>query len=60
VLAVAVVPWIARLSGEDIHRQDALAAGVPRAMMAMAAVALAGGLLAWITVDDHPLGSSQD
>jgi EmrB/QacA subfamily drug resistance transporter len=60
VLAVAVVPWIARLSGEDIHRQDALAAGVPRAMLAMAAVALAGGVLAWITVDDHPLGSSQD
>ena len=60
VLAVAVVPWIAGLSGEDIHRQDALAAGVPRAMMAMAALALAGALLAWITVDDHPLGSSQE
>ena len=60
VLAVAVVPWIARLSGEDIHRQDALAAGVPRAMLAMAAVALIGAAVAWVTVDDQPLGSSQD
>jgi EmrB/QacA subfamily drug resistance transporter len=54
--AVAVVPWIAGLSGQEIHQREALAAGFPRAMLAMAGVALAGAALAWWTIDDGPLG----
>lgn len=60
VLAVAVVPWIAGLSGEEIHQQDALASGFPRAMLAMAGVAFIGGVVAWITLNDGPLGGGED
>lgn len=56
LFAVAVVPWIARLRGDEIHQPRALAAGFPRAMLAMAAVALAGAVLAWLTIADEPLG----
>lgn len=57
--AVAVVPWIAGLSGQEIHQREALAAGFPRAMLAMAGVALAGAALAWWTIDDEPLGEAR-
>jgi MFS family permease len=56
LVAVAVVPWIAGLSGNEIHQQAALAEGFPRAMYAMAALALVGAGLAWFTVNDEPLG----
>lgn len=55
LLAVAIVPWVAGLTGEEIHQQGPLAAGFPRAMLVMAGVALAGGALAWFTIDDEPL-----
>ena len=58
--AVAVVPWIAGLTGDEIHQQEALAAGFPRAMLAMAGIALAGAALAWLTVSDEPLGEATD
>lgn len=57
LVAVAVVPWIAGLSEDEIHQQAALAEGFPRAMYAMAALALVGAGLAWLTVNDEPLGS---
>lgn len=58
--AVAVVPWVAGLRGDDIHQRGPLAEGFPRAMLAMAAVALAGALLAWLTLDDEPLGGGRE
>lgn len=58
--AVAVVPWIAGLTGQEIHQREALAGGFPRAMLAMAGVALAGAALAWWTIDDRPLGERGD
>jgi EmrB/QacA subfamily drug resistance transporter len=57
LVAVAVVPGIAGLTADEIHRVEPLAAGFPRAMWAMAALALCGAALAWFTIDDEPLGA---
>ena len=56
--AVAVAPWLAGLPGDEIHQPIPLAEGFPRAMLALAGVALAGAVLAWTTVADGPLDDS--
>jgi EmrB/QacA subfamily drug resistance transporter len=48
--AVAVLPLVVGLSGADYRRPLAIAAGFDNAMLVTAAVAAAGGLLAWATI----------
>lgn len=55
LLAVAVFPAIAGLSGDGLTDPEALAAGFPRALLAMAAVAALGAVLAWLTISPRPL-----
>ncbi|MEM9557964.1 MAG: MFS transporter [Acidobacteriota bacterium] len=57
LIAVATVPWIAGLEGGDLVDAAAMAAGFPRAMLVLAVVAAAGGLLAWLTISSAPLGT---
>lgn len=47
LIAVAVFPAIAGLAGGDVGDRAVLLSGFPRAALVMAAVAAAGGLLAW-------------
>jgi EmrB/QacA subfamily drug resistance transporter len=51
LIAVAVLPLVAGLSGPDFLDPDAMAEGFGVAMVATAALAVAGGLLAWFTID---------
>lgn len=60
LIAVAIVPWIAGLSGDEIRESAAMAAGFPRAMLVMAAVAATGALTAWLTISSRPLGELSD
>lgn len=57
LLAVATVPWVAGLEGDDLVEPAAMAAGFPRAMLVLAAIAAAGGVLSWLTVSSKPLGT---
>ncbi len=50
LLAVAVLPAIAGLSGDRFYDPEAMAAGFGTAMTACAVVAAAGGVLAWLTI----------
>ncbi|MDX1579723.1 MAG: DHA2 family efflux MFS transporter permease subunit, partial [Gemmatimonadota bacterium] len=59
LIAVAVVPWIAGLQGGEINDAEAMARGFPVAMTTVAGVALAGALLAFLTVSDRPLGDPE-
>lgn len=60
LVAVAVFPALAGLTGDDLARPETLAAGFPRAALAMAAVAALGGALAWITISPHPLAAAHE
>jgi MFS family permease len=53
--AVAVLPLIAGISGDDYQNPQALADGFHKAMVATAALAAAGGVLAWFTISDDVL-----
>ena len=55
LIAVAVLPLVAGLSGPDFLDPDAMAKGFGVAMVATAALAVAGGLLAWFTIDAEVL-----
>ncbi|MGH2890209.1 MAG: DHA2 family efflux MFS transporter permease subunit [Solirubrobacteraceae bacterium] len=55
LLAVALLPPIAGLSGAAFQRPDALAGGFHTAMIVAAALAAAGGLLALATISDNVL-----
>jgi EmrB/QacA subfamily drug resistance transporter len=51
LLAVATLPLIAGLSGDRFYDPAAMTAGFHRAMAVTAALAAAGGVIAWLTID---------
>jgi Na+/melibiose symporter-like transporter len=55
LLAVAALPLVVGLSGNDYTRPDALAAGFRTAMMVCAALLAVGGLLAFATIRNDVL-----
>jgi len=55
LIAVAVLPLVAGLNGPDFFDPDAMADGFGVAMVASAALAAAGALLAWFTIDARVL-----
>jgi MFS family permease len=55
LLAVAVLPLIAGLTGDSFYDPAAMADGFRVAMLACAALAAAGGILAWLTISDDVL-----
>jgi hypothetical protein len=60
LMAVAVLPPIAGLTGDDLLDPTALADGFPIAMAATAALAVAGGVIAWLTIDAEVLEVESD
>jgi EmrB/QacA subfamily drug resistance transporter len=65
LLAVAVLPLIAGLTGQKFYEPSAMVHGFHVAMVACAALAVAGGVLAWTTISstvfearDEPAGSA--
>jgi EmrB/QacA subfamily drug resistance transporter len=58
LVAVALFPAVAGLTGEALNEPEALAAGFPIAALAMAAVAALGGGLAWLTISPTPLAAT--
>jgi EmrB/QacA subfamily drug resistance transporter len=55
LLAVAILPLIAGLTGDSFYDPAAMADGFRVAMLACAALAAAGGILAWLTISDDVL-----
>lgn len=55
LLAVAVLPTIAGLSGDKFYDPAAMADGFRSAMIACAALAAAGGVLAWLMISNDVL-----
>ena len=55
LLAVAVLPLIAGLTGDSFYDPAAMTDGFHIAMVACAALAAAGGVLAWLTISDDVL-----
>jgi EmrB/QacA subfamily drug resistance transporter len=55
LLAVAILPLIAGLTGDDLLDPAAMEDGFPVAMIATAALAALGGLIAWLTIDAEVL-----
>jgi len=51
LLAVAVLPLVAGLSGDDFFDPEAMADGFAVAMVVTAALAVAGGVVAFFTID---------
>lgn len=55
LLAVAVLPIIAGLTGDAFYDPQAMAEGFRVAMVAAAALAASGGVVAWLTIDAEVL-----
>lgn len=55
LLAVAVLPVIAGLTGDAFYNPEKMTDGFQMAMMACAALAAAGGVLAWLTIEPNVL-----
>ena len=55
LLAVAVLPVIAGLTGDSFYDPAAMTDGFRMAMVACAVLAVAGGVLAWLTITDDVL-----
>ncbi len=55
LLAVAVLPLVAGLTGEAFYDPAEMADGFAVAMFACAGLSVAGGLLAWLTISDDVL-----
>ena len=55
LLAIAVLPLIADLTGDRFYDPEAMADGFRTAMTACAALAAFGGVLAWLTIRDDVL-----
>ena len=55
LLAVAVLPVLAGLTGDKFYEAEAMTDGFQIGMMACAALAVAGGVLAWFTIDSEVL-----
>jgi len=60
LLAVAVVPVVASLSGDAYQDVERFTAGFRTAMLAAAAVTAAGGVLAWLTIRNDVLQRDGD
>ena len=60
LLAVAVLPLIAGLTGDSFYDPGAMADGFRIAMMACAALAILGGVLAWLTISPDVLEAEPD
>ncbi len=56
--AVAVLPLIAGLSGTDYQSPAAITDGFHAAMVACAALSVAGGVLAWLTISNDVLDTA--
>jgi len=57
LLAVAVLPVIAGLTGDSFYDPVAMTDGFRMAMVACAVLAVAGGALAWLTITDDVLAA---
>ena len=57
LIIVAVLPLVAGLTGEKFYDPAAMAHGFRLAMLACAALAVAGGVLAWLTISSEVLES---
>lgn len=57
LIVVAVLPLVAGLTGEKFYDPAAMADGFHVAMLACAALAVAGGVLAWLTISSEVLES---
>ena len=55
LLAVAVLPLIAGLTGDSFYDPSAMTDGFRMAMVACAALAAAGGIIAWLTISSDVL-----
>ena len=55
LLAVALLPVIAGLTGEDFYDPAAMEDGFKMAMVACAALSILGGAIAWLTIDSDVL-----
>ncbi len=60
LLAVAVLPLIGGLTGNAFYDPAAMTSGFHTAMVATAAVAALGGLIAWLTIDPHVLSADEE
>jgi EmrB/QacA subfamily drug resistance transporter len=60
LLAVAVLPLIAGLTGRSFYHRAAMTDGFHTAMVACAALAALGGLLAWLTIRADVLEAEPD
>jgi EmrB/QacA subfamily drug resistance transporter len=60
LLAVAVLPLIAGLTGDRFYRKAAMTHGFHVAMVASAALAVAGGVIAWLTISDDVLAAGPE
>ena len=60
LLAVAVLPLIAGLTGDSFYDPASMTDGFGVAMMACAALAAAGGVLAWFTISNDVLETEQE
>jgi EmrB/QacA subfamily drug resistance transporter len=59
LLAVALLPLIAGLTGERFYEPAAMTEGFHIAMLACSGLAAGGGLLAWLTIDNDVLAAGQ-
>jgi hypothetical protein len=60
LLAVAVLPLVAGLTGDKFYDPDSMTDGFHMAMVACAGLAVAGGVLAWLTISPDVLESEPE
>jgi EmrB/QacA subfamily drug resistance transporter len=60
LLAVAVLPLVAGLTGDRFYDPAAMADGFRTAMVTCAALAVAGGVLAWLTISNDVLAAEPE
>jgi EmrB/QacA subfamily drug resistance transporter len=60
LIAVAVLPLIAGLTGQSFYRPATMTHGFHVAMVWTAGVAVAGGVIAWLTIDNRVLSSEPE
>ena len=60
LLAVAVLPLVAGLTGQRFYHQATMTHGFHVAMLVSAVLAVGGGVLAWLTISDDVLASEPE
>ena len=60
LLAVAVLPLVAGITGHRFYGESAMTRGFHVAMVVSAVVAAIGGVIAWLTIDEHVLSSDPE